>query len=532
MIASQRGRRGTFVALSVVAAVLVGGLVVVARLVESPSQRAAAASPPRRRPVEVDVVKRPLRHELTLRARSEPRSVMDVAASTVAGSDHDVVSAAPVPNGARVETGHVVVEISGRPVIVLSGDVPLYRDITPGLRGPDVEELHSALEAAGMHTTDEPDAYGPSTQARLAELYRRLGYEAPRDETADAALAAATARVASATSALEAAQRARQHADAAALRRRDRAMAALVALQNKAQRDEALAAARVEAARGAAVASPGDRDLALAAQEATNALEDLRESDRTALADAMSAVADAADQSVAGSDDDAVSAARSELANATTAQREAGAAVGVVARRSELLMVKSLPAVLAEVPAVGTLLSSKSSGPFFRLRSEANALRVTIDDERADQLRVGMVARATIDDTAIELRLATLDDESLDSVRDSGASGSTDAGDESGDAAAGAGVVSIRATFVSDAPIPPQVGTVPVVVELSPPISGGVVVPRSAVVDDGDGTRVTRIRGGSQRGVDVTVLGEADGFVAVTARRNDELRAGDRVVVG
>ncbi|NVI87939.1 peptidoglycan-binding protein [Actinomadura sp. BRA 177] len=73
----------------------------------------------------------------------------------------------------------MVVEISGRPVIVLHGRFPTYRDVHAGDAGPDVLELQHALGELGLSTGANSGVFNAATARALKTLYTRLGYRPP-----------------------------------------------------------------------------------------------------------------------------------------------------------------------------------------------------------------------------------------------------------------------------------------------------------------------------------------------------------------
>ena len=92
----------------------------------------------------------------------------------------DVITGLPVSVGDAVEAGSAVVELSGRPVIALTGTIPPYRDLVPAASGPDVTQLQQALVAQGLLSDSQVDGvYGPATSDAVSQLYSRLGYTAP-----------------------------------------------------------------------------------------------------------------------------------------------------------------------------------------------------------------------------------------------------------------------------------------------------------------------------------------------------------------
>src|SRR5665647_3948758 len=52
--------------------------------------------------------------------------------------------------GANLDAGAVILEVAGRPVILLPGELPVYRTLRAGVSGPDVIQLKEALTALGI----------------------------------------------------------------------------------------------------------------------------------------------------------------------------------------------------------------------------------------------------------------------------------------------------------------------------------------------------------------------------------------------
>src|SRR5215470_2592091 len=89
------------------------------------------------------------------------------------------VTKLPVKSGDRVRPGQVIAEIDGRPVILLRGRLPAYRELHVGDHGPDVAQLQRALQSLGYADFDPPGSFGQSTAFALLLFYRHLGYDAP-----------------------------------------------------------------------------------------------------------------------------------------------------------------------------------------------------------------------------------------------------------------------------------------------------------------------------------------------------------------
>lgn len=75
-----------------------------------------------------------------------------------------------------------VAEVSGRPIFVLPGAIPAYRDLSFGDQGDDVRRLQQALKQCGLLTVVDGD-FGILTERAVELLYKTAGYQAVRDST-------------------------------------------------------------------------------------------------------------------------------------------------------------------------------------------------------------------------------------------------------------------------------------------------------------------------------------------------------------
>lgn len=174
------GRRGLLLVLlaAVVGVVATWG---VSTLLTSPAQRAAETRPPEPTVVTAQVSRRVVAQSLIFRGKVGASSVVPaVPSGPPPGTLKAVVTKAPVRAGDTVPDGGLVVEVSGRPVIALEGDIPAYRDLHTSDAGPDVAQLQHALVHAG-HPVDDDHVgnFGDGTLRALGQLYARLGYPAP-----------------------------------------------------------------------------------------------------------------------------------------------------------------------------------------------------------------------------------------------------------------------------------------------------------------------------------------------------------------
>ena len=82
--------------------------------------------------------------------------------------------------GTALSEGDVALTVSGRPVFLLEGGEPSYRDLGPGIVGEDVRQLEQALERLGFDPGPADGVYDAGTEAAVAALYGAARYEPVR----------------------------------------------------------------------------------------------------------------------------------------------------------------------------------------------------------------------------------------------------------------------------------------------------------------------------------------------------------------
>lgn len=94
-----------------------------------------------------------------------------------------VVTAVSLQSGGAIQFGKAAVEVEGRPIIVLSGLLPTWRDfdltMTPG---PDVAQLQVALTQLGLYDGRVSGKFDRRTLAAGRRLYQTIGYVSPRGD--------------------------------------------------------------------------------------------------------------------------------------------------------------------------------------------------------------------------------------------------------------------------------------------------------------------------------------------------------------
>ncbi|MER7478491.1 peptidoglycan-binding protein [Streptomyces sp. NPDC126510] len=173
-------RRRSLTALAAGSVVLVGAALWTSAYVKSPAQAAAEARPPAPDVLTAPVERRVLADTVVTRGTVSASQMVDIAPAGTAAEDvaRPVVTKVMVRSGQTFRGGRVLVEVSGRPVFALRGELPVYRDLKPGSRGDDVRQLQKALRDLGHGTgADTAGTYGPGTKQAVAALYAAIGYE-------------------------------------------------------------------------------------------------------------------------------------------------------------------------------------------------------------------------------------------------------------------------------------------------------------------------------------------------------------------
>ena len=203
-------RRGVAVIVTIaiaVAAAAAGWLA--GRNITSPDQAALESEPPPASLITVEVELAELVADVIIRADVGYDEPATLGLSGALGNRESVLVVTSAPErGAELTEGSVVIEIAGQPVFVLVGPVPVYRDLRPQDRGPDVEQLEAALARLGYFEGDPDQLWDEATGGAVRAWYEQAGYRAngPSD-TEQAALGAARDRLNTARDALADARR-------------------------------------------------------------------------------------------------------------------------------------------------------------------------------------------------------------------------------------------------------------------------------------------------------------------------------------
>jgi len=180
------GRRRRIVLLAVIglAVLAAAGGLLVSTTIKSPAQQAAETQAPGltrlTAPVQDTVIRNTVQADGLITKPPQISSLSSGGGGGGAGNAQQVVTKIFHPPGSFVAPGNVIIEVAGRPFIVLQGTVPAYRDMAPGESGSDIAQLQAGLAALGFFTGgDASGVYGPGTSAAVAAFYQSLGYSAP-----------------------------------------------------------------------------------------------------------------------------------------------------------------------------------------------------------------------------------------------------------------------------------------------------------------------------------------------------------------
>ncbi len=529
------GGRRSILVVAAVAVVMAAGGFVAAKLVISPADAAARTAAPPAAPITVPVESKQLDADIVTRGDiGFTDSVQVKLAPGGAEGAVSVVTGRLPEVGSVLQNGTVMLEVTGRPVIALSGDLPTYRSLVAGSSGPDVEQLEATLAALGRDPGPLDKTYDAATGAAVAALYAQLGYPAPQPgDDVVAALGAARSAADTADQGVVEAKKALAVADAGPVpsvrlslqATVDAAQAAYDSARNTPSAPDPVAVERASRALDTASNQFAAVTEALAVAVEPAAVADLSaqlEVAHQAVAAAQAAV-DEANQGGAP-DAAAVAAAKSELdvakaqraealavdtapeEAAVTAAEEAAAAAQSQLVTAQLAATTPLPAQevvwLAAMPRrVDEVLVRRGStvdGAVVGVSGADLAVTASVSAEEAALLTVGLAAELTVQgDTAIAAVVtavggaAPAGENGGDTGQGPAGSDGSDSsgGDGSGGAAGGGTTVTLQPQDVTNEQAQALRGAnVKVTIPVASTSGAVLVVPVAALFSDATGT--------------------------------------------
>ncbi|WP_245685325.1 peptidoglycan-binding protein [Streptomyces yerevanensis] len=484
--------------------------------VRSPADVAASHRAPKAGPVTVAVERRPLTATVVAagsvefaspQALSLAGSVGSGTAGGTSGADGQTaeqrVTKAPAA-GTKLKEGDVLMAVSGRPVLVLRGSVPMYRTIGPGTSGDDVTQLQKALRRLGFDPGSISGTFRQGTASAVTRWYKSKGYEAQQPSAADQQrLGELQQAVFSAQEALLTAKGASGGTDVTSSSETD-------------------------------TGTPGTQGTQTQGTQETQGTQDT-ELQKLRLKSAQKAL---------------------DTANAALSAFQA--AYGTRVPVGEVLFLPELPVRLDKVAVragdaptgrIGTVTSSDLVVQAVVPGADATLLRrgMAVEVRTPDGKKAEGTVTALGDDATVasqdggegattgadDSSSGTADDTSSQSSADD-ASSETAADSESSGAADPSAPVQLRVAVPEPGPLAGQAGaSVTVTIEVGASEGPVLAVPVAAIRTSADGkARVQVERGGGVTDVPVTVGLSAAGLVEVKPTGGGKLDKGDRVVVG
>ena len=171
------------VSLSLVVIAAIGGWLAGSNII-SPAEAAARTAPPTPAPILVPVEERVLSTSIITRGTARfglPQDISIVPSTLKA--DTSVITSLPAKDS-QLEEGNSLLTISGRPVFILQGDLPVFRDFVLGLQGDDVRQLEAGLQRLGFDPGPVDGIYDAATGLAVTDWYTSFGWEpiGPTDE--------------------------------------------------------------------------------------------------------------------------------------------------------------------------------------------------------------------------------------------------------------------------------------------------------------------------------------------------------------
>lgn len=145
--------------------------------IKSPAEVAARTAPPAPSPILVPVEARVLSSDIVTRGTARfglPQSISIVPSALKSGAA--IIARLPLRN-TQLREGVAALTVSGRPVFVLRGNTPVYRDLVPGISGEDVRQLEDGLKRMGFDPGPLDGTFDKQTSIAVANWYTEAGWQ-------------------------------------------------------------------------------------------------------------------------------------------------------------------------------------------------------------------------------------------------------------------------------------------------------------------------------------------------------------------
>ncbi len=174
----MKSRKRTFIAVLLGAVLFGAGGFALGQQLESPEDARAEVAAPEASKIAVPVESVALSNDVVVRGDAQFEGAVDLVLDAALGDGTSRVVTGRVPDvDTVVEEGDVLIEVSSRPVFVLEGDLPAFREFKPGLAGDDVLQLETSLARLGFLDAEPDTLYGAATEEAIRAMYEAVGYE-------------------------------------------------------------------------------------------------------------------------------------------------------------------------------------------------------------------------------------------------------------------------------------------------------------------------------------------------------------------
>jgi len=168
--------RRRIVALAIVVVVLAaGGGWIVGSRVQSPAEIAAQTAAPDPSPILVPAESRVLATTIVTRGTGQFGNTRELTVAPSALTSEPRIATSLAAPGTVLEEGDELMTVNGRPVVLLAGSQPSFRDLGVGVTGDDVLQLEEALMRLGLDPGQIDGMFDAATASAVTAWYEQRG---------------------------------------------------------------------------------------------------------------------------------------------------------------------------------------------------------------------------------------------------------------------------------------------------------------------------------------------------------------------